>query len=178
MYYLWKLNFWFEFKTANQQEFEPGSSGPKAAMQTIKLHSIELLCFLILNNLGIMHCFQYFYFLHGSSIVLNIDFFRGGKQAFLFWLEATKGHWKTEKRAQALPRGSHTMGFREHKDKLMWLGVTNQMDVVKSNLKSKFYRGFQSNSKSNNKFESTIPILIYIRSYLMIVDRFWSFVQL
>ena len=34
------LNFRFEFKTANQPGFEPGSPGHKAAKLTIKLHSI------------------------------------------------------------------------------------------------------------------------------------------
>ena len=37
-----KLNFQFEFKTANQQGFECGSPGPKAATLTIELHSIDL----------------------------------------------------------------------------------------------------------------------------------------
>ena len=30
--FLWKLNFWFEFETANQLGFEPESMRPKAAM--------------------------------------------------------------------------------------------------------------------------------------------------
>ena len=38
-----KLNFLFEFETANQPGFEPGSLGPKGAMLTIELHSIDLL---------------------------------------------------------------------------------------------------------------------------------------
>ena len=36
-----KLNFWFEFETVTQPGFEPGSQGPKAAMLTIELHSID-----------------------------------------------------------------------------------------------------------------------------------------
>ena len=36
-----KLNFLFEFETANQPRFEPGSLGQQAAMLTIGLHSIE-----------------------------------------------------------------------------------------------------------------------------------------
>ena len=35
------LNFRFEFKTANQPGFEPGSPGLKAARLAIKLHSID-----------------------------------------------------------------------------------------------------------------------------------------
>ena len=44
--------------------------------------------------------------------------------------------------------------------KLMQLGVGNQIVVVESNLKSKFDRGFRSDSKSNNESESTIVIWI------------------
>ena len=36
-----KLNFLFEFETANQSGFKPRSLGPKGAMLTIELHSIE-----------------------------------------------------------------------------------------------------------------------------------------
>ena len=41
LYYSWKLNFQFEFEIAKQQGFEPGSQGPKAAILTIELHSID-----------------------------------------------------------------------------------------------------------------------------------------
>ena len=34
------LNFLFEFETANQEVFEPGSLGMKAAMLTIELHPL------------------------------------------------------------------------------------------------------------------------------------------
>ena len=37
-----KAQFLFEFETANQPGFEPGSPGTKAATLTIELHSIEL----------------------------------------------------------------------------------------------------------------------------------------
>ena len=37
-----KLNFRLKFETANQLGFEPGSRGPKAAMLTIELHSIDM----------------------------------------------------------------------------------------------------------------------------------------
>ena len=36
-----KTHFLFEFETANQLGFEPGSPGPKAAMLTIELHSFD-----------------------------------------------------------------------------------------------------------------------------------------
>ena len=36
-----KLKFQFEFETANQPGFEPRSPGPKMAIQTIELHSID-----------------------------------------------------------------------------------------------------------------------------------------
>ena len=36
-----KLDFRFEFETANQPGFEPRSPGPKTAMLTIELHSID-----------------------------------------------------------------------------------------------------------------------------------------
>ena len=44
--------------------------------------------------------------------------------------------------------------------KLMGLVVPNQIAVVKLNLKSKFDRRFWSTSKSNDRFELTIPISI------------------
>ena len=37
----YKLNFRFEFETANQPGFEAGSLEPKASMLTIELHSID-----------------------------------------------------------------------------------------------------------------------------------------
>ena len=35
------ISFWFEFETANQPGFEPGSPGLKAATLIIELHSID-----------------------------------------------------------------------------------------------------------------------------------------
>ena len=44
-----KLNFPFEFQTANQLGFEPASPGPKAAMLNIELHSIDTSLSLLLK---------------------------------------------------------------------------------------------------------------------------------
>ena len=46
------------------------------------------------------------------------------------------------------------------RNKQMQLGVTNQIVIVESILKSEFDRQFWSDSKSSNEFESTIGIAI------------------
>ena len=50
----WKLNFLYEFETANQPEFEPGSVRPKAAMLTIELNSIDLYP-IVLNLIDVLN---------------------------------------------------------------------------------------------------------------------------
>ena len=55
-----KLNFQFEFKAANQPGFEPGSPGPKAAIQTIKLHSFDTSCKFMVTVLFLTLIFTFF----------------------------------------------------------------------------------------------------------------------